>query len=202
MVRAWLAAPRRWLWSFVLLLLLPAATVVWLGVELVRQDREIEVRNAKDQRETLASRLLADIERLVSASERTLANAPRDLALTSADDAVIIDIEGDRVEPRPPSTLLYRPRLAHSVVEDTSPFEAAQILERRDKDVDAAIAAYQALARSPSRDIRAGALLGLARTLRTAGRGDDALRVYAELERYGTTRLGGLPADLVARRAR
>jgi signal transduction histidine kinase len=199
MVRAWLAAPRRWLWSFVLLLLLPAAAVAWLGVELVRKDRQIEARNAEDQREILASRLLADIERLVSASERTLANAPRDLALTSADDAVVIDIEGDRVGPRPPSTLLYRPRLAHSLVGDTSPFEAAEILELRDKNVDAAIAAYRTLSLSSDRDVRAGALLRLARTLRTAGRGDDALRVYAELERHGTTRLDGLPADLVAR---
>lgn len=194
MIRVWLAAPRRWLWSFVLLLLLPAAAVVWLGVELVRQDREIDRGN-------LATRLLADIEPLVSASERTLANAPRDLALTSADDAVVIDIEGDRVEPRPPSTLLYRPRLAHSLVEDASPFLAAQTLERRDKDFDAAISAYRTLARSPDRDIRAGALLGWARTLHKAGRGDNALSVYAELERYDTTRLGGLPADLVARHA-
>ena len=64
------------------------------------------------------------------------------------------------------------------------------------------------LATSPSAAVRAGALLRLARTLRkTGGSGDpgdsdEALRVYANLALVPDARLSGLPADLVARRAR
>ena len=47
-----------------------------------------------------------------------------------------------------------------------------------------------------------GALLRLARTLRKSGAHDQALQVYADLALLPGVRLAGLPADLLARRAR
>jgi signal transduction histidine kinase len=87
-------------------------------------------------------------------------------------------------------------------VEPTAAFEVGEALEFRAKDYPGAAAAFRALSTSPSAAVRAGALLRLARTSRKAGRTDEALRVYADLAHLPDARLSGLPADLVARRAR
>ena len=50
--------------------------------------------------------------------------------------------------------------------------------------------------------MRAGALLRLARILRKLGRADEALRIYADLAQILNVHLSGVPAELVARRAR
>ena len=67
--RAWLGASRRLILSFVLVLLVPAVVVVWLGVRLVEQDRALassELRADQSRRTTHTSpvpalRLLKDL---------------------------------------------------------------------------------------------------------------------------------------------
>ncbi len=49
---------RRLVVSFVLLLLLPAATVVWLGVQLLARDRGLESQQLRDRWESACDRLL------------------------------------------------------------------------------------------------------------------------------------------------
>ena len=55
--RAWLAASRRWILSFVLVLLVPAAAVVRLGVRLIEQDRALASRQLRERRKSAADRL-------------------------------------------------------------------------------------------------------------------------------------------------
>jgi signal transduction histidine kinase len=98
--------------------------------------------------------------------------------------------------------LLYLPAIVSGLAEPTAVFEAGEALEFRAKDYRSAATAFRTLATSPSAAVRAGALLRLARTLRKTGRADDALRVYADLAHIPDARLSGVPADLVARRAR
>ena len=74
----------------------------------------------------------------------------------------------------------------------------AESLELVEKRYDAAITAYrQSLAEAKSGE-RAVILNGLARTLRKAGRPEDALRVYRQLETEPPAQIGSLPSDLIA----
>jgi tetratricopeptide (TPR) repeat protein len=201
MVRAWLGAPKRLLWSFVLLLLLPAAAVAWLGVQLLEQDREIEARRIAERRERAADRAIAEIEKAVAATERQLSGAANTVPILPGDDAVVVTMAAGGVEAAPRQHLLYQPQLPVGPPEPSNAFDAAQGLEFAG-DLEGAATAYRALAGSPAEDVRAGALLRLARTLRKTGRKGDALNAYEELERLARMSIEGLPADLVARRAK
>ena len=74
--RAWLGASRRLILSFVLVLLVPAGAVVWLGARLIEQDRALASRQLRERRESAADRLIAGLEQAVSATERRLDGGP------------------------------------------------------------------------------------------------------------------------------
>src|SRR5579863_1704496 len=100
-LRSRLDGPRRLIASFVLLLLLPAAAVVWMGVRLIGQDRALELQ-LRDRRENAADRLIVGLEKAVSASEQKL-TAPPD------DDSLLVVIEPGAVESYPEGRLIYYP---------------------------------------------------------------------------------------------
>ena len=201
---AWLGASRRLILSFVLVLLVPAVAVVWLGARLVEQDRQLASRQLRERRESAADRLIAGLEQAVSATERQLDGEPTGLPIRPDGDAVLVTLWPERVEAYP-RDLLYVPVLPPGPPGPTEPFDEGEALEFRAQDHRGAATIYRALATSPSVAVRAGALLRLARTLRKigdAGALDEALGVYADLARIPNVRLVGLPAELVARRAR
>jgi hypothetical protein len=201
---AWLGASRRLILSFVLALLVPATAVVWLGVRLIEQDRALASRQLRERRESAADRLIAGLEQAVSSTERRLDGEPTGLPIQPDDDAVLVTLRPSGIEAYPRDRLLYLPAIPpiNRPAEPTAPFEAGEALEFRATNYQGAAAAFRALSTSPSTVVRAGALLRLARTLRKAGRADEALRVYADLAHIPDARLSGLPADLVARRVR
>ena len=204
---AWLGASRRLILSFVLVLLVPAVAVVWLGARLIEQDRALASRQLRERRESAADRLIAGLEQAVSATERLLDGEPSGVPIRPDDDAVLVTLRPGGIEAYP-RNLLYVPVLPPGPPEPTEAFEEGEALEFRAQDHGSAAALYRALATPPSAAVRAGALLRLARTLRkTGGSGDpgdsdEALRVYANLALIPDARLSGLPVDLVARRAR
>ena len=66
-------------------------------------------------------------------------------------------------------------------------------------------AAMTSIGRSPGhsiREVRAGALIRLARTLKRAGRTEEALSTYGDLAAVTDATILGDPADLMARWAR
>ena len=200
---AWLGASRRLILSFVLVLLVPAVVVVWLGARLIEQDRALASRQLREGRESAADRLIAGLEQAVSATERRLDGEPTGLPIRPDDDAVLVTLRPGRVEAYP-RDLLYVPVLPSGPPEPTEPFEEGEALEFRAEDHRGAAAIYRALAASPPAAVRAGALLRLARTLRKTGDPgdlDEALGVYSDLARIPDAHLSRLPADLVARRA-
>ena len=201
-LRTWLGASQRLILSFVLVLLVPATAVVWLGVRLIEQDRALASRQLKERRESAADRLIAGLEQAVSSTERHLDGDPTSLPIRPDDEAVLVTLRPSGIEAYPKDRLLYLPAIVSGLAEPTAVFEAGEALEFRAKDYRSAATAFRTLATSPSAAVRAGALLRLARTLRKTGRADDALRVYADLAHIPDARLSGVPADLVARRAR
>ena len=74
--RAWLGASRRLILSFVLVLLVPAAAVIWLGVRLIEADRVLASRQLRERRESAANRLIVGLEQAVSSTERRLDGDP------------------------------------------------------------------------------------------------------------------------------
>lgn len=73
--QAWLGAPWRVIWSFLLLLLLPAAAVGWLGMRWIEQDRQLESNQIQERRASAADLVVADLHRALSATERQLAGS-------------------------------------------------------------------------------------------------------------------------------
>jgi signal transduction histidine kinase len=190
--RGRLDGPRRLIASFVLLLLLPAAAVVWMGVRLIGQDRALESQ-LRDRRENAADRLVVGLEKAISASEQK-STAPPD------EDSLLAVIDSATVEAYPKGRLLYYP--ASPVFTEAPEFAPGEILEFQARNYGGAAAAFRKLAGSSTAEVRAGALLRLARNLRHIGSLDEALRVYRDLARMPDVRVDGVPADLAARRAR
>lgn len=75
-VQPWLGAPRRLMWSFGLLLLLPAVAVGWLGFRLIEQDRELTLRQSRERRDTAADRLVARFRRLTKGCTASILSSP------------------------------------------------------------------------------------------------------------------------------
>lgn len=191
-----MSAPRRLIASFVLLLLLPAAAVVWLGVRLIAQDRALEASQSEERRKSANDRAVAFLEQALTATERNLPSAPP----PQDEDAVLLSIRSNRIEANPPQRLLYYPAWPPKA-EPQEEFAAGEELEFRRSDYIGAAAAFRALTASPAEPVRAGALLRLARNLRRLGRSEEALRVYQDLSRLKDVQLDGVPADLAASRA-
>ncbi len=196
-------APNRLILSFLLLLLLPATAVVWLGIQLFEQDRDLEARQLAERRESAADRFVAGLEQAVAASERRLHTSLAGLGITPEDDAMVVAIGSAGILTFPPDRLLYYPKLPPAALAERPALAAAEALEYRAGDSPAAAATFRSAAASASDDnVRAAALVGLARNQRKVGRHDEALRTYTELSQLRGARVLGVPADLVARRAR
>jgi signal transduction histidine kinase len=200
--RWWQGASRRLILSFVLVLLVPAAAVIWLGVRLVDQDRTLAARQLRERREAAADRVIASLQQAMAISERRLAGDADAFPFQPDDDALLMTLDAHGIETNPPHRLLYFPVLPHAFDAPTVPFEAGERLEFRALDFAGAARAYRELTSSRSRELRAGALLRLARVLRKSGHSDEALRAYSDLADITDAQLSGLPSDLVARRAR
>jgi tetratricopeptide (TPR) repeat protein len=122
--------------------------------------------------------------------------------LLPLDGAVRVILLADRIEVHPADRLVYFPLSAPSREAPSSLFLQAEELEFRRQDYRGAIANLRRLSSASDPAIRAGALLRLARNLRKADDREAALDVYRELARMETASLTGVPAELLARRAR
>jgi len=102
----------------------------------------------------------------------------------------------------PKNALLFYPSVPAPPEAPSIVYGEAEKEEFQRRDYEKAVATLTPLTRSPNRPIRAGAYLRMARNQRKTGQFSQALRTYAELTRYGEASIGGLPAELIARRAR
>lgn len=196
-LRARLSAPRRLMVSFLVLLLLPAAAVVWLGVELIRHDKDLELRQRRERLESASDRVVASLEQALSAAERRLNSSQ-----LGADDAIVVRFVPAGLDPAQRGRLLYYPSIPALSAEPASAFATGEALEYQASDFARAAEVFRALARSPSDEIRAGALLRLARNLTKLDRPEAAMDAYDRLAALDRTTVAGLPGDLIARRAR
>jgi signal transduction histidine kinase len=164
--------------------------LTWLGLHVLQQDREIEQQRRRDRLEVEAGRLALDLERQLEESEDLLARGggirmlPNGL---SADGSVRV---------------LYQPDAGGDLPVEVAELAAAEALEFSKRDLPAAIRAYQPFTRASDGQVRAAALVALARVLRQTNDRAGALRAYDDLERLGSIGVGGQPAALIALQGR
>jgi len=198
-LRVWLRPPRDLMMLFLLVMLAPAATLVVLGLRLLEQDRALERQRLTELRESAADRAVMSLEQVLTAAETRLAN-PK--VWDPTEDALRVVFHSQGIEVTPPGRLLYYPVLPERREAPDRLFRQVEESEFGSRDYQAAIVRCRELSSSSDPAIRAGALLRLARNLRKAGKQQAALDIYDQLGRMRSVTLGGIPADLVARRAR
>ena len=198
-VRSWLRPPLDLMVLFSLVMLVPAATLLVLGLRLLDQDRALEKHRLAELRESTADQVVRALQQAITASEMHLANPS---PWHPPEDAVRIAIHSGGIEAIPPGRLLYYPVLPEGREAPDEPFRQEEEYEYRLQDYQKAIALCRKLSSSSDAAIRVGALLRIARTLRKTGQQQAALDAYAQLGQISSVTVRGIPADLLARRAR
>jgi len=199
-LRLWLRPPRNLLVLFALVTLLPAATLVVLGVRLLQQDRALAEQRRGEMLEHAADRAVRALEQEILSLTRRLKEgfAPADVP----DGAVYAVLRAGRIDALPAARMPYYPDAPGAKEPPAAPFEALEALEFRKQDLGGALEIARKLSASADPLVRAGALLRQARLLRKMQRADEALEVYRKLGEITAAAIGGMPADLVALRGR
>lgn len=201
-LRAWLRPPRHLLILFGVVLFLPAATLIELGVRLLDQDRALARQREGELLEHAADQAVRAVEQDLVTLRKRLAGAPC-AAADVPEDAVCVVIRDGRFDAVPPERVPYYPVAPRRNEPPTEPFRKLEAQEFGEPpDPGKALEISRRLADSNDVSIRAGALLRQARVLKAIARPDDALAAYAELSRITSVSINGEPVDLVARRAR
>ena len=202
---AWLRPPRRLLVLFLVVTLAPAAGLVWLGWRLLHQERALEVQRQLERREQGAELIVGVLREQLLASRQGLADPSRALE-SEAGDAVVVSLGEGPLRAHPASRLLYYPSAelssAPAPVAERQAFSPGERQEFQEQDYAEAARAFRELARSEDLAVRAGAYLRLARNHRKAGEVERAMEAYDRLAELEDLQLDGVPAGLVAGRAR
>jgi len=171
----------------------PAATLVWLGWLLLQQDRALLAQRDFERRQVAAQTAVRSLELSLAAAERVVFAGP------VPEGMVRLMLSAERVDAQPADRVLWLPAMRRAELADDRRFADAERLEFQG-GVDRALAIYEDAARSPKPEVRAGALLRLARVRRSQTRWDDALSAYRSLSTIHDVAIAGAPADLQARR--
>lgn len=188
-----------------LLTALTATTIVvtaalgWAGWRLLDQQRAVDDQRAREQLESGADAIAAQIQgRLAEAGDHLSGwvSSSRDSA-PDITGAVVVAIDRGAAHVAPDGSLPYVP-----VARDSAPaadaFSAIESLEFSPELPVRAADRYRALTRDPDPRIQAGAWIRLARVLRKARDYAGALDAYRNLEALGGARTEDLPAELAA----
>jgi signal transduction histidine kinase len=185
------AHPRTLAGLFVIVVGLPAITLVWLGTQLVLQDRTLGAQRESERRE-------ADLQTAAHELEKALASAARNLP----QGAVRFKVSTNGVVVEPVGSVLWVPAMMQLSAAATAPFAEAERAEFQGDTIKALATYRQLTADENESTVRAGALLRMARVHWRERRWDEALLAYDRLGRIAGTSIEGLPADFVARRAK
>ncbi len=193
----WLQPQRQLLLAVVVVAVLSAVALGWLGWLLLEQDAGLERQRRADRlqqaADTTAAAMRVAVAGLPARAAQAAAATP-----SPADGLLRAALEPGGVTVRNGGHALWVPGDAGTT--DTSPafFGDGEVLEFGG-DLQGALRAYQRVA-DEGRDGRvAPALARVARVQRKLGRAEAALATYDTLARRGQALVDGLPAALVAR---
>jgi signal transduction histidine kinase len=190
--RAASSSARRLIAMLAAVALLPSALLVWFGVRMLEQDRELVAQRDFERRQAAAPAIVASLERALSDTERELIGG------RTPAGGVRLELTARTASVEPRTRAAWLPMAPHLPETPDAPFRAAETVEQR--NLTAAFREYEALAKSPDAAVRAGALLRLARVARRLDRLDQALAAYRAMVRLDRVAVLGAPADLQGRR--
>ena len=205
---------------------IPALVITALGIWVIRLDWQLSNRQQTERVERAAQGAAQSFEQelrewdsaadSLSASPACTVDAlPRHVKALARPPAAafVLCLEPGRATVEPPGQFLSPPVDARIDARETFPpdaIAAAEAMEVRDGNLAGAIEAYRRLlgrisprpagqaSSGTAAAVRPWALHRLARSLAKANRPDEALRVYAELEKEKGTTIGTLAADFIA----
>ena len=201
---------------FALFILLPGAFLGVFALRVLRQESQLARQRTRESLERTAEEIGRDLDtefRRWNDAVRSAASLERPLDVNSFPEivgqafsepggGVFLSISDERLEVFPPGALLYVSRSPAPA--QTSPsrppagLAEAESLEIARKDYPRAIRAYRNLLDSAAAGSQPLILQRLARTLRKAGRLEEAAGAYGDLRRLDAVWIGGLPSDLIA----
>jgi len=201
---------------FLLFILLPGTFLSVFALRVLRQEGQLVRQRTRERLERIAKEISRDLDSEFRRWEETVRLAAREGALDTSSfpevirqaleqpgGGVLLSMSDEGLETFPSGALLYvfagAPAPQTMASRPPASFVEAESLEIEQKDYRSAILAYRNLLDSADAGIRPLMLHRLARTLRKAGRLDEAADAYRDLQRLGTVWLGGLPSDLIAR---
>jgi signal transduction histidine kinase len=196
----WLRPPRRVLTGFLAVVVACLGTLGWLGHRLLDQDRALEDQRVQEHLEHAADLVSSALERRLVELEGALDRAPGTVDRPAGTILVVARV--DALESFGPLPLLYQPDSGTPREASNDTLRDGERLEFREGDPLAAAALFRKVSRSPEPAVRAAGLVRLGRSLRKAGRVQEAFDAYSELATLGTVPVLGLPAELLAREAR
>src|SRR5882724_7796310 len=180
--RKWLGPGRRLLSMFLAVALLLGGTLLWLGWQLVRQDRELTTQRLQERREIAADLAVAALQKSLVRAEEQLASEPAAaFAATLPDDSAVIVDSGAEVLAYPGLRLPFYPVAPGKREPPSSLFATADGLELQQNAYPQALAALKEAANSKDISVRAAALLRVARIHRKEKRWADAVGAYREM---------------------
>jgi signal transduction histidine kinase len=172
---------RRIIVVFVAVMCVPAATVLWLAVRLLEQDRQLEAHSKQERRDQAADRVVRSLQAALS--------EPSLFQVTPGTGAILLAY--------PAGSMLFRPESAALPEAPAEAYRDAEAMEYQGH-LEEAAEAYRRLTNEDDSATRAGAWLRLARALRKAHRPTEALAAYDELARFTNVAAAGWPAPLAA----
>ena len=210
--KQWLGPPHQLLYSFLAVAVVLVGVMLWLGWKLLRQDQELASQRLQEIRESATDLAVAALQKSLSRIEeqmtRLVSLAPIERrrqaaadAGTLTDDCALILFQPDAADDFPERRLPFYPAVPRQLEPPASLFAEAERLEFRQLNSAKAVEALREPARSPEPQIRAAALLRIARNYRKLGRWNEALAAYGELATVKATQIEMLPPELVALQA-
>jgi len=201
---------------FVVFILLPGTFLGVFALRALRQEAQLGRQRTRERLERIAAEIGADLDSEFRRWDETPRLAAREETLDAGNYPDIIRQALEQpgcgvllLEPHqglqvfPPDALLYKLESAPApqAIPSRLPSSLAQAesLEIERKDYERAVRAYRRLLDSADAGLRPLLLQRLARTLRKAGRLEEAATIYRDLQRLDTVWIGGLPSDLIAR---
>jgi signal transduction histidine kinase len=208
---------RRLVGVFALFILLPGAFLGVFALRVLRQESQLARQRTRESLERAAEEIGRDLDtqfRQWNGAVRSAASLKRPFdvdsfpeivgqAFSEPGGGVFLSISEKKLEVFPPGALLYVSR--NPAPAQTGPsrppagLAEAESLEITQKDYPRAIRAYRNMFDSAAAGARSLILQRLARTLRKAGRLEEAAGAYRDLRSLDVVWIGGLPSDLIAR---
>jgi signal transduction histidine kinase len=201
---------------FVVFILLPGMFLGVFALRALRQEGQLGRQRTRERLERIITEIGADLDSdfrrwegvpWLAAKEGTLnsSSCPETVrqALEQPGCGVLLSESNQNLQVFPPDALLYKLVSAPAPQTIASRFPSslaqAESLEIERKDYERAVRAYRRLLDSADAGLRPLLLQRLARTLRKAGRLEEAATAYRDLQRLDAVWIGGLPSDLIAR---